>query len=294
MIGTASVTFHPSAPSKLGPLSVPSSTSIGEAELGEVIPGKWADEKAYLNAIEHLSKVPLQAILVLPGGHLVRPVDSVLSFVGDFTWRWLPVPNGYSWAMIAQSPLASVVPSAKTIPYGDEQVPVHERLWSAPARRPYRKTYALKPGQQWRDMPVTEKQWEHYVVVGAAALPVGAVIARELMWEGASKAVFTEQWAGSLVLVGSDLVCVAEDGKLKEILDAVREETGGSLAGLPDVIGYFPDGRIAMREAKNVGAKDKLGPKQHEFAPVARRVFGDRLDLGVVEWGSFALSKCVW
>jgi hypothetical protein len=40
-----------------------------------------------------------------------------------------------------------------------------------------------------------------------------------------------------------------------------------------------------MREAKNVSAKDRLGPKQHSVARVVQQLFGARLDLAVVEWG---------
>jgi hypothetical protein len=112
------------------------------------------------------------------------------------------------------------------------------------------------------------------------------VIARELMAEGAKSAVFTEMWGG-LVLVGPDLVCVQEDGDIRKILDELRREMDGKLGGLPDVIACFPDGRIAMREAKHITAKykDRLGPKQHALARVAQQLFRDRLDLAVVEWG---------
>src|SRR3972149_8731295 len=98
--------------------------------------------------------------------------------------------------------------TARTIKYGDTEVPVTERFWKAAERLPYRKTYSLKPGQHWKEAAVTSAQWEHYVLLdNGEAVPVGAVIARELLAEGASSAVFTELW-GSLVLVGPDLVCV--------------------------------------------------------------------------------------
>ncbi len=176
--------------------------------------------------------------------------------------------------------------ASRTIKYGDEDAPVIERRsWPIAERQPYRKTYSLKAGQHWREREVTPAQWEHYVLLdGGETVPVGAVIARELMAEGASSAVFTELWGG-VVLVGPDLVCVSEEGAIRDLLDALRAATGGSLGGLPDVIAVFPDGRIVMREAKNVAAKDRLGPKQHAFARVARKLFGDRLDLAVVEWG---------
>ncbi|HAF03352.1 MAG TPA: hypothetical protein DCG89_06100 [Spartobacteria bacterium] len=171
--------------------------------------------------------------------------------------------------------------------YGDMEVPVFERDWMTTAERlPYWKTYGLKPGELWKDTPITHDQWEYYVLLEDGPVPVGAVIARELMAQGATSAVFTEMWS-RLVLVGPDLVCVNEEGDIREVLDELRAATGGNLAGLPDVIACFPHGRIVMREAKHIAAKykDRLGPKQHAFARAAQRLFGSRLDLAIVEWG---------
>jgi len=171
----------------------------------------------------------------------------------------------------------------RTTRYGNADVPVHEREWTAAERQPYRKTYSLKPGQHWKDAETTELQWEHYPTRSDGTfVPVGALIAEELLHEGATIAVFIEMWGG-VVLVGSDLICIPAEGPLGELLDKLRVANGGSLAGLPDVIAIFPDGRVAMREAKNIAAKDRLGPKQHAFADVARRVLGEKLNLGVVE-----------
>jgi hypothetical protein len=168
------------------------------------------------------------------------------------------------------------------------EVPVLERAWNTTVQRlPYRKTYVLKPGENWNDAPITPDQWEYYVLLQDGPVPVGTVIARELIAEGATSAVFTEMWGG-LVLVGADLVCVEENGDISKILDQLRAAMNGKLGGLPDVIAVFPDGRIAMREAKHISAKykDRLGPKQHAFARVAKELLGDRLDLAIVEWGS--------
>src|SRR5205807_3878882 len=138
------------------------------------------------------------------------------------------------------------------------------------------------PGQHWKDAPVTQDQWEYYVQLDDGPVLGGAVIARELVADGATSAVFTEMWGG-LVLVSPDLVCVNEEGDIQKVLDELRVATGGSLAGLPDVIACFANGRIAMREAKHTSKryKDRLGPKQHAFARVAQRLFGDKLDLAV-------------
>jgi hypothetical protein len=175
----------------------------------------------------------------------------------------------------------------RVVRYGDSEAPIIRRDWPTTSDRlPYRKTYGLKPGQFWTHAPETPKQWEYYVSLEEGPIPVGAMIARELMAEGATSSVFTEMWGG-LVLVGPDLVCVNEGGEIREVLEKLRKAMNGKLGGLPDVIALFPNGRIAMREAKHVATKykDRLGPKQHAFAQVAQRLFGDRLDLAVVEWG---------
>lgn len=179
----------------------------------------------------------------------------------------------------------------RTIRYGDANVPVIERFWRTAERLPYRKTYRLKPGQHWKEADVTPSQWEYYVLLdNGDAVPVGAVIAHELRVKGALSAVFTELWGG-VVLVNPDLVCVQEDGLIKELLDTIRAETGGRLGGLPDVIAMFPDGRVAMREAKNVEKKDRLRQNQHDFARVAQRLLGNKLDLAIVEWGRSSIQK---
>ena len=192
-----------------------------------------------------------------------------------------------------RQPSANVVKmrAERTMLYGDTEVPVIERSWASPDRLPYRKTYGLKPGEHWKDAPVTPEQWEHYVLREGEPVPVGAVIAGELLAEGASIAVFTELWGG-VVLVGADLVCVSEEGEIRQLLDSLRVATGSPLlGGMPDVVAIFPDGKVAMREAKNVGAKDRVGPKQHAFARAAKRLLGNRLDLAVVEWGRLTPDK---
>ena len=175
---------------------------------------------------------------------------------------------------------------SKTAKYGDEEVSVLPRDWTVSERMPYRKTYGLTANQRWSEAPTTADQWEHYALLPSGdAVPVGVLIARELIADGASAAAFTELWGGRCVLVGPDLVCLPNDGPLWTLIQELCAANGNRLGGLPDVIAIFPDGRVAMREAKNVSAKDRLGPKQHSFARTARQLLGDRLDLAVVEWG---------
>ncbi len=91
--------------------------------------------------------------------------------------------------------------TARTIKYGDEEVPVIERFWKPAERLPYRKTYSLKPGQYWKEAAVTSAQWEHYVLLdGGEAVPVGAVIARELLADGLHLPCLQNSGAASFLL----------------------------------------------------------------------------------------------
>ena len=178
---------------------------------------------------------------------------------------------------------------AYTTHYGDREVPLVKRFWKIAERRPYRKTYRLKPGQSWREADETPHQSESYVLLDDGdVIPVGAMIARELMSQGALSAVFTELWGG-VVLVNPDLICLSEEGSIKEVLDAIRAANNGKLGGLPDVLAIFPEGKICMREAK-IFKKDRLQKNQHDFARIAQTIFGNRLDLAVVEWGYASTS----
>lgn len=173
-----------------------------------------------------------------------------------------------------------------TILMGKKPVSVLRRDWQSGPREPYRKTYALQPGQHWSEAELTPDQWEHYVArPGKPQVPVGALIAAELIETGAEVAAFIELWGGRCVLVGPDLYCMAPDGPLGAVVEEIQRANDGRLGGLPDVIGVFPDGRVAGREAKNVSAGDRLGAKQHAMADLLRELYGERLDLAVVEWG---------
>lgn len=168
--------------------------------------------------------------------------------------------------------------------YGAEEVPTIQRSWRSGEKVPYKKTYGLKPGESWHDAEETENQWEHYVILeGETQIPVGAAIAKELINEGATETAFIELWGGC-VLVDHNLQCIGHDGKIGEIIRMVKQANNGLLGGFPDVIGIFPDGRIALREAKNIDAKDRLSTKQHLMADLLRQLFKEALDLQIVEW----------
>jgi hypothetical protein len=185
----------------------------------------------------------------------------------------------------------SVEALGKTIKYGDEHVPLLERQWRRRrAMTPYYRTDLLKPGESWRNAPVRGKYTEHYVQLGDGPIPVGVAIARELRDEGASVAVCTDLTLGELRLIDPDLFCIEPPALLLELLKRLQVANDDRWAGLPDAIGIFPDGRVAFREAK-VAKKDRLNKPQHDFARVARRVLGDKLDLAAVEWGYEAADE---
>lgn len=164
-------------------------------------------------------------------------------------------------------------------------MPVEVRYWKRRREmRPYFRTDLLKPGQSWSDAPTVGGYTEHYVRLDGQTLPVGVAIARELLREGAIEAVCTDLTLGRLRLIDCNLICVEATTAISEILQTLHAANGNRWAGLPDAIGIFPDGRIALREAK-VAKKDRLNKPQHEFARAARGVLGVRLDLAVVEWG---------
>jgi len=172
-----------------------------------------------------------------------------------------------------------------TILWGDDQVPVLYRDWRRHLTRlPWRQTCRLKVGERWHDAPTTDGQWEHYVELDGDVIPAPAMIARELMADGAVVALWTECWGRRPAFMSPECTAVEPTGELADILRQLHAANGRRWGGLPDAIALFLDGRVAMREAK-VKGKDKLSKTQHPFARIARALLGDRLDLAVVEWG---------
>ncbi|MCY3996308.1 MAG: hypothetical protein OXF07_09220 [Rhodobacter sp.] len=169
------------------------------------------------------------------------------------------------------------------IKFGCASVPLLKREWPCAPSQPYRQTYVLKPGQSWFDADLAHGQSEFYALDDdGTAVPVGAMVAREMKAQGAIETAFVELWSG-VTLVDERLICV--DGhhtEIESVLARVREKRG-TLKGFPDVIAVFHDGRVAAREIKRVG-KDSVKADQHEVADTLRDLFGQKLDLAVVEW----------
>lgn len=176
-------------------------------------------------------------------------------------------------------------PPQRRVNYGGRQAAVLERDWPVAPPQPYRKAFRLRPGDHWRDAERSTTLRERYAIIDGEVVPVAVAIARELVSQGATWAFAAQVWAGRVVLIGPDLVCAAPDGAVGELLDALSQRHGG-LDGLPRVLGGTADGGVLLREASDVGSRDRIGPKQHEFARAAFELLGPRLDLAVVEWGS--------
>ena len=174
--------------------------------------------------------------------------------------------------------------------WGNEEVRIERRSWRASSGvSGYRKTYRLRPGERWVDAPVTEGQYEHLVQTEGDPVPVGLMIARELVDGGADWAVMVELW-GRTVLVDHRGVCVPLDGPIGEFLSLIVEANGGRWGGFPDVVGASGD-TILFREAKVAESRDRLRANQHQFLRAVRLRFGERVDAAVVEWDHASIDR---
>ena len=194
--------------------------------------------------------------------------------------------------------------TGKRVRFGSGSVPVYRGDWEpapeALCRQSYWKTYELKPGQSWFDLPMATggKQVEAYAMDELGrAVPVGAMVAGDLKSSGATDVAFVALWTGGVVLVDENLVCIVRaqarspsrpqigspaGNALWQIVNKV-EKTPQGLRGFPDVLALFPGGRIIFREIKR-RRKDRIRPNQHEAADRLREVFGSRARLAIVEW----------
>ena len=171
----------------------------------------------------------------------------------------------------------------------------------------------LKVGDRWwRDNPTPTKFTQHYVSIegldagiadlerrpvvylediarGIQYIPAEAAIARELLAQGAEWAIFSDSFGRGRAFVQPDLKCVEPQGELASMLNRLREATSRpTLGGLPDVIAKLAAGIFAFREAKYVTKKykDVWGPKQEEISSIAMKLWPDKIDVAIVEWGA--------
>ena len=97
----------------------------------------------------------------------------------------------------------------KIIRFGSGSVPVYRGDWKPAPKQPYRKTYALKPGQSWFDIKRSGNQIETYAIDKLGrAVPVDAMVAKKLKSNGVTDVAFVELWTG-VVLVDENLVCIS-------------------------------------------------------------------------------------
>lgn len=179
--------------------------------------------------------------------------------------------------------MSDISRDVSTIRYGDEDVPVLARPWrEAPDVVGCREVFRLRPGQSFVEAPVNDRMYEALVLVDGEPLPVGVVIAAELMREGVDWAYCTEVFGGRLVVLDHAAMCVTPNEHATAVFQRLLDANSGRLAGLPDVVAARGD-VVILREAKRV-RKDKLQPQQHAFAVAAQRLLGPKLDLAVVEW----------
>lgn len=85
-------------------------------------------------------------------------------------------------------------------------------------------------------------------------------------------------------MIDRALNCVSPPKDVERLLAGIKSANGNKLSCFPDVFAVYSNGKILFREVKSIRTKDRLGPKQHEFANLLRSLFGERVNLGVVEW----------
>ena len=171
----------------------------------------------------------------------------------------------------------------KTIRYGCNEVEVLQRPWKSGKKVPYKMTNDLRPGESWFDAEGHKEYLQYYVLQDGIQIPAEALVAKELKQEGAIESAFVELWHGC-VIVNESLICMSHSSRIGAFIKEVKQLNNNRLGGLPDVIAIFGDGRIALREVKNVNRKDRLRPNQHEMADLLYANYKDRVDLKVVEW----------
>jgi hypothetical protein len=153
-------------------------------------------------------------------------------------------------------------------------------------KSPWRRLAALKAGEDWFDLPEPAMKSQSQIDVRQIAtppIPPEAVAARELLARGATESFAIENWLG-LGVMSHELKGVARENRLWRLIEDYKWISGTPRGGgFPDVVAFWPDGRVSVCEVKVRGG-DRLNSNQLNGVWAFRELLGDRLDLRVFEW----------
>ena len=151
----------------------------------------------------------------------------------------------------------------------------------------YRRLSKIKPGESWFDLPKQRKESEnqHYVKqLEGDPIPPEAAAAKLLIAEGAKEAYIIENWNGGIGVMSHRLRGVENDCKIWEIIEMYKKQSRKPRAGgFPDVVAIWSDETVSMCEVKIKG-RDCLNKNQKIGVESYVSMFGDKLDLRVIEW----------
>lgn len=151
---------------------------------------------------------------------------------------------------------------------------------------PWRHLAALKAGENWFDLPEPEMQSQSQIDVRQVATPPihpAAMAARELLALGATEPIAIENWLW-LGVMSHELKGVARQHRIWRLTEDDTRISGKLRSGgFPDVVAFWPDGRVSVCEVK-VRWGDRLNSNQLNGVWALRELLGDRLDLRVFEW----------
>ena len=154
------------------------------------------------------------------------------------------------------------------------------------ANSAWRRLSKIEPGQSWFDLPKEniKSSNQHYVKqIDTDPIPPEAAAAQLLIAEGAEEAYVIENWHGMGVM-SHHLRGVEDDCKIWEIIKMYKKQSSQPFGGgFPDVVALWSDGSVSMCEVKIKG-EDCLNENQKIGVESYFSMFGDRLDLRVIEW----------
>ena len=172
------------------------------------------------------------------------------------------------------------------IDWGPEKAKLHLIDFWEGVSSPYRRLARIKPGQSWFELPqepvVSASQ--HYVKrIDSDPIPPEAAAAQLLMGQGALEAFVIENWSG-IGIMSHALMGVSDQCKIWGLINKYKTESNRSKGGgFPDVVAYWPDGKVSICEVKIKG-KDHLTHKQKTGVKFLKRILAEKLDLRVFEW----------